>query len=99
MAGIDFGEIADSDREPFTSDEIEQLAQIHKLPIWPVLKAAINRYQARAFGIVADSQQTMESVREAQGRLNMARQLVDLLETDAPTLYDKRQEPDANDDD
>lgn len=96
---FDLKTVEDADSQPFELDELKLLASIVLLPQWPVLRNALMRYQGRAYAVVTDPTSSVEQIREAQGRMNMARQLSDLLEKDAPAAYEKRREADAEPDD
>lgn len=85
------------DDDPFTKDEIAVLAKLHSLASWPVLQSALLRYQARAYTIITSMSSTIEAIRVAQGRIDMAQQLLDLVEEEAPTRYKREQKQDAND--
>ena len=87
----------DADSKPLELPELKLLAEIRDLPHWPALQRALMRYEARAYAVIAAPESSIEHIREAQGRLNMARQLADLLADDAPAAYEKRREPDEPD--
>jgi len=97
MSRFDPQAIKNADDQEFTADEIEQLAKIHLIASWPVFRSALTRYQARAYAAITAMGSTIEQIRENQGRIDMAQQLLDLLEEVAPTRYKKKQEQDAND--
>lgn len=95
----DVREIENADDVPFSADEIETLAKVHLSAFWPPIRSALLRYQSRALAVIQAHTSTIEEIREAQGRMAMSKQFLDLLETDAPTRYDRSQKTDAQDDD
>ena len=94
---FDHQAIRNADDHDFTEDELEHLANVHRLASWPVIRSVLHRYQARSFSVITTMGMSIEQIREAQGRLDMAQQMLDLLEVEAPALYKKKQEQDAND--
>ena len=88
---FDLRELEAADAEGFSDEEISTLAKVHRLAVWPVLRSAFMRYQSRALDVIRHPDTSLEQIREAQGKMNLATQLLDLLETDAPNLHAKRQ--------
>jgi hypothetical protein len=86
-----------ADDVEFTDAEIEALSKVHSTASWPLLKNVIQRYQQRAYDAIVTIGSSIEEIREAQGRIDMARQLIEFLEEQAPTKYKRMQEQDAND--
>ncbi len=95
----DTREVEQADDNPFTDGELKFLAQVRDLPHFPAIRSALLRYQARAMETIQDFTTDVERIREAQGRCALAKQFLDLLEHDAPRLYDKRHQHDDDDDD
>lgn len=95
---FDMSELEGKDIE-FTEEQIEDLAKVHLLAYWPTIRFALVRYQSRALAAITVMGGSIETIREAQGRLDMARMLLDLLENQAPDRYKRMQEQDANDSD
>jgi len=88
-----------ADDKGFTDDELRILAQVAEMPQWPTIKNVLLRYIDRATATIQDFTADMNKIREAQGRCALARQFLDLLEQDAPLLYEKRHKQDAEPDD
>lgn len=88
-----------ADTDAFPDDEVRLLAEIRDLPHFKALRSALLRYQERARGTIEDFTADLNRIREAQGRCSLARQILDLLENDAPAAYHRRQEAHAQHDD
>lgn len=94
----DSREVEQADDVAFTDEEIARLAEVRDLPHFPVIRSALLRYQARAMETIQDFTTPVERIREAQGRCALAKQFLDLLEHDAPRLYEQRHPHDDDDD-
>lgn len=94
----DTQEVMGSDDVPLTDDEIKKLAEVKDLPHFAVLRSVLLRYQARALDTIQDYTTPVERIREAQGRCSLAKQFLDLLENDAPRLYEQRHQTTDEDD-
>ncbi len=88
-----------ADDKAFSDDELRLLAQVSEMPQWPVIRSVLLRYIDRATDKIQDFTADLNQIREAQGRCALAKQFLDLLEQDAPRLYEQRHKDDAKQDD
>jgi hypothetical protein len=95
---MNLDEARGADDAPFTDDEIRILAQVSEMPQWPTIRSVLLRYIDRSTETIQDFKADLNHIREAQGRCALARQFLDLLEQDAPRLYEQRHKKDAEHD-
>lgn len=82
-------EALDASLEKITYPELKALGTLHESDWWPALKKMLLRAQAQAVGTLSDFTADARQIAFAQGKVAIARELLQTLGTDAPAAYER----------